>query len=244
MSTAQIGLFPAVIEHSIGTGQQLAHYYFQKLIPYFQHIMSNKKLLPDLAIVIAVEWLKGKKGSKKLLDQVLLKNNKAQAKMIDVGLTNIKNKTGKANPKSIYLYKMNLNNPKTEIMESYETSFLHLDPNDFSLLLPILRDYTTSKVAKLRVHYFYDYILKCINDYPSECLELMSNLNHRIKETDFLERGSSKKVSVIIEIYNRLLETHAENDLLIDNALHVFDLMLQDDSYRQNAHEVIKEHDL
>lgn len=232
-----------ILKHSIATGQSLSHFYFSKLIPYFNSIKKYKALQSDLAIVLAVEWLKGKKHSKKMLDEVLRLSDKAKANMVNVALKNIITKSGTVDKKCVQLYLMNLNVAKKEIIETYETSFLHLNAKDFELLLPLLRAYTFSKISKVKVHYFYDYLLKCLKNYPRECLELMANLRPNIKETNYLERGQSQKVKVIIGIYNSLLENFPDEFDMIDKALRLFDTMLQDQTYRLTAREIIRDYD-
>ena len=62
-----------------------------------------------------------------------------------------------------------------EIGEIYNRSFFHIKPTQFIQLRNFLFEYVKAPVGKWREHPFYDYLLKCSNEYFNDCILLASD---------------------------------------------------------------------
>lgn len=230
-----------IISYSFKTAQYLSHNYFEKLLPYFEKAMIYDSTIENVSILLAIAWLNNKEESYDLLQKALKNNNKAKSKMIDVSINNIIRNNKKLDPKCVELYCSFLNEVDKDIITEYGNSFLFLKPKDFQILLPILKKYAKSRMGTVNLHYFYDYIMKCVKKHPRECLLLLSNFKKQEKPDVQQGYTADERIKVVIGIYNSLRESIPYEIKYLNRALTIFDYMLQDTSYRKDAYRVIQE---
>jgi hypothetical protein len=100
-----------------------------------------------------------------------------------------------------------------------------------------------SPVGGYRSTIFYEYLGKCIIQNPEKCIELMSFFeNHQVLKGkgDFYNQGYT--LEILIRSYNALKD-YQQKDKSTEQAMDIFDKMLQCPDYRRYAQQAIQKAD-
>jgi uridine kinase len=233
---------PEIFEQTPWTASYLAHKYFSRLISYFEAARKMESMHDDMAAILGVAWVKGKKYSSRLLSQALKSSIKAKAKMVDLCINFLLDEDDKARQKARSLYVRFLNNVDKDIVHEYSTSFLHLSRSDFQKLLPLLRAYSKSAVAKESPHYFFEYLLECAKRHPKECIDLLASAN-KYHKPDITEGGyyDDEPLKVLLGAYNALRTSNQLSSAYMKKSMRLFDKMLLDERFRKSAQKALVE---
>ncbi|MBS1503218.1 MAG: hypothetical protein JST32_14210, partial [Bacteroidetes bacterium] len=232
---------PTIFKASLISINYMINHDFNRLIPFLQKACEMADLEEDVATVLAVAFITGKQASYPLLENIVKKHTNAVKGAINVAITNIFDQDSKVQAKCEYLFKKFLNENDKEVAQKYGVFFLRLEPEKFIRILPLIKQYSESKVAILNPHYFYEYLLKCVKKHPMQCLNLMRNWKN-YETPDITQSGyyDYEPLSIVIGCYNALRNTN-EGRKYIDRALNMFDDMLKIDRFRSSANKVISQ---
>jgi len=231
-----------IINYSMWTCQYLANRNFAQLQGFFKKAVFMESVQGEVAVVLAVAWLKGNSGSLDLLKQVLKRSDKAKVKAIDVAIRNMADDDSETRIKCHKLFTMFLNSENNEVVNAYDIGFLHLSPDNFSDIHPLLQTYAKSKVAQKGPHYFYDYLFKNTKRYPKECVDLLSRFNTYEKPDMSSHRYyDDEPIKVLMGAYNSLSSLEVKDKYYLEKSMELFDMMLRDKRLRNVAEKVVHE---
>jgi len=218
----------------------LAGRHFKLLKKYIKETINVESIRPDIATILAVSWMNGNKGSKKLLKQAVFRNTKAKSKMVNVAINFLRDENENTKRKAVKLYIRYLNNDDQDIVNEYSTAFFDLPVKYFMDYLPILKKYSKSKVVKKSPGDFFEYLVKCSKAHPKECLDLLSSF-HNYDKPDFTKGGyySDEPIKVLLGAYNSLRSSNTLNAALINKSMVLFDKMLIDERFRTEANKAL-----
>jgi hypothetical protein len=231
-----------IIQYSLWTCQYLANRNFKELEDYFKRAILIEGVQGEVAVVLAVAWLKGIPNSFDLLREVVQLSEAAQIKVINVAVKNMADADFNTREKCHLLFKMFLHSESKEVADAYAVGFLHLPQNSFSEVYPLLQKYTRSRVAQIAPHYFYEYLLKCTKAHPTECIDLLSRFSS-YEKPDMSNSGyyDDEPIKVLMGAYNSLSSLEVKNDQYMEKAMKLFDRMLIDKRFRSAAERVVRE---
>jgi hypothetical protein len=230
-----------IYQASIWSAQYLAKYSFEKLHPYFLNFLNNPDGCEEIATIIAIGFLNKRPGSNKLLQEAFKKNDVVKTKIIHVGWNNIF-KEGDINKDAAGLFLMGRNFTSDAITNEYSRLFLHWPPQKFAVLFPVIYKYSRSKAGKKELHYYYEYLLKCMKDEPEKCLQLISNIKQHEQPEPGKRMTEEEPVKLAIGLFNSLDKLPGKKKKAYD-ALRIFDQLLRDPYYRRNAANITEQAD-
>jgi SpoVK/Ycf46/Vps4 family AAA+-type ATPase len=230
-----------VFKFSIDPAQHLARYDFKALIPYFKKASEIETVQGNIAIILAIAWFNKKEDSYKLLKKVWRKSSKARSTMVEVALTNYKDDDTKIRQKSKWLFEHFLNDNSEDVLHAYSSAFLHLNPLDFELYLPLIKKYSASKCAQKDPHYYYDFLLKCCKFQSKECIDLTRHFIKYNEPNPYTgpHYEGNEPVKILMGSYNGIYETLPINRLYVAKAMNRFDQMLKQRVFRNAAYQVL-----
>jgi hypothetical protein len=230
-----------IFKASVNSAQYLARYDFEALIPYFEAGIQMADVQEHLATILAIAWLNNEDKSYPLLEKVWKISDKAKAKIVEVGLENFISADDKTKGKCKQLYTMFLDVDAKEVIQEYNTSFLHMSPLHFNEFLPLITVYSNSPAAAREPHYFYEYLIKCSKKFPVEVIDLLRN--YRNYDEPNVGTGpyysSDDPVKAVVGAYNGLYEQSPLNKKYVRKALDLFDEMLKQQLFRLEAQKVL-----
>lgn len=229
---------PEIIKHSFWTSQYLLNHNFDRLIPYFKRAIEIEDLHENLSTILMQAWLKNISNSESLLDNLAKVSDKAKSAIIHSAVRNTYSPELKEKCTAKLLSFLHSNSD--EVVEAYSRVFLHLPQSMFEELLPFLRRYSQSTSAKKSPHYFYEYLLKSAKTHPVECIQLLKHFRKYDKPDISSSRHySNDPIKVLIGAYNAL--SVQENSSELRKAIKLFDEMLKDSRFRQEANKVLSQ---
>lgn len=230
---------PEIIKHSFWTSQYLLKNNFDRLIPYFQKAIKIEDSHDSLANTLMQAWFKEKPNAESLLDELVKFSDKAISTIIHSAAENMADAPELKEKCRAKLMSF-LHSDSDEVIDAYSHAFLHLPLNMFEELLPFLRMYARSVAAKKSPHYFYEYLLKSAKTHPVECIQLLTNFRKYDKPNISSGRYyDNDPIKVLIGAYNAL--SVQENSSELRKAIELFDKMLKDSRFRQEANRVLSE---
>ena len=151
-------------------------------------------------------------------------------------------KDGSVNSKCLDILFSFLDENDEDFAHSYSTLVLRkFNTQNFEALFPFMKEYSKSKLFRKDPRYFLQYLLKCVKDFPKECLELVSNMNFD-KAIGIQNRGhyDSEPVQLILSIYSNLSNNFTGNKEHIQKSLSIFDGMLKRDHLRDSSNKAME----
>ncbi|MDB5199171.1 MAG: hypothetical protein JWO92_1134 [Chitinophagaceae bacterium] len=231
-----------IYKYSVNTAQYLARYNFKALMPYFNNILNCESEIENISVVLAVAWLNDKPGSYELLKRSWEKSDKAKAKTVDVAIKNYIEVDEATKEKCFQLFCMFLENDVSEIVHEYSVAFLSdMLPVNFEEYYPLIKKYSTSKVAIKDPHYYFDYLTMCSKQHPEKCIDLIESYKKYDKPNILTgpHYDGSEPVKIVVGALNGLYETENKNIVYITKAMNLFDEMLKSSIYRGSAFDVL-----
>jgi hypothetical protein len=184
--------------------------------------------------------MEGKPGSEKLLKQAFKVNDEVRKNIIHIGWKYIIDKEGEIDKKAAEMFLMGRHLSSEAITQEYSRAFLKWKPRHFATLFPVIYKYSRSKAGKRDLHYYYEYLLKCLKAEPEKCLKLISNLRDHIEPEPGKRMGDEEAIQIVIGIYNSISK-RPNSRKQARKALQLFDYLLKNPTYRRNASKITEE---
>lgn len=125
-----------------------------------------------------------------------------------------------------------------ELEHAYEVCFHWLTAADFPTWLPLIEAYIAAPVGRGRGRAFYDFLQLCVQDYPTECIELAAAFDSHAAPDMQHNALEKKPLELLLSAYHVLTEIDADAPQL-EAAMETFDRMLQQPAYRSGATEAL-----
>lgn len=121
-----------------------------------------------------------------------------------------------------------------KIADSYNYVFLHVEPEQFNVYLPLIKQAMYSNSIYKNPEYFLKYLLKCCKKHPAVCLDAVTQYKkYRLPNgAQGPHHDSEDVVKIVIGAYNALYEGKIPNELYVTLALDLLDELLQLPKYR------------
>lgn len=221
----------------------LIHYDFEKLIPYFEKVIEIESIYEQITTYLFHAWLYHYTESKRLLDQILLKQPKSKITAMRVACANIADIQYETKCKQMIHHLLQFDEKEIGNEFEYEL-FLRREKEGsihFEKHYDLIYAFVTSPAGKYRGPLFYEALLDNTKTSPQRCTTLTALFgNEAIK--DKYQHKPSEPFNVIIEAYNQLKQIGEEDGL--DEALDVFDKMLRLPNYRDYGLAVLSQADI
>ncbi len=232
---------PGLLQISIEPLQYLIHRDFQSLIPFFEKAMLVKDSSETVGFTLTIAYCYGYNYADKLLERFCDMGDKQKSKTIETAFKFLKENLHI--DKALLLLEKYLDVNSEELAKKYSLGFYDLNENIFNEIFDFLKKYVKSRVGKYREHPFYEFLIKCTNTHPIECIELTSYFHNHV-ETDLINYDlNNDPLKVIVLAYNAIREYDTDEPML-NKAIQVFDEYLQNKKYRTFASEVLSDIDL
>jgi hypothetical protein len=207
--------------------------YYPELIGYYEYLFDlkgefGKRVGKRLVLLYFDDFL----GTKELLTGAAEKNENIKEGIIRVAARNISNNIPKYKEKAQEIYLEYMQDESKEIALLYDSCFYALEVEDFNN--EIFKKYTESKAFDKSIHSgFFEYLLKCVNTFPEECVNFIGNL---LEGTD--SYNTKKAVQILIEAYN-ILSSEEIKKYILD----IFDKVLKESSSRDSLIKMLETND-
>jgi hypothetical protein len=231
---------PDIYKASIHPAQYLKNYSFERMHPYFSNFIKHPDGAEQIASILAIAYMEGKPGSEKLLKQAFKVNDEVRKNIIHIGWKYIIDKEGEIDKKAAEMFLMGRHLSSEAITQEYSRAFLKWKPRHFATLFPVIYKYSRSKAGKRDLHYYYEYLLKCLKAEPEKCLKLISNLRDHIEPEPGKRMGDEEAIQIVIGIYNSISK-RPNSRKQARKALQLFDYLLKNPTYRRNASKITEE---
>jgi hypothetical protein len=229
-----------IYKASIQPAQYLINYSFERMHPYFSTFIRHPDGAEQVASILAIAYMESKPGSEKLLTSAFKVNDGLRKNIIHIGWMYIINGEEKIDKRAAEMFLMGMHLSSEEITQEYSRAFLQWKPKHFVTLFPVIYKYSRSIAGKRDLHYYYEYLLKCVKIEPEKCLILISNLHTHIEPELGKQIGSEEAIKIVIGIYNSLVKKPNKKKEA-RKVLQLFDYLLLNPTYRRNANKATEE---
>ena len=217
--------------------QYIYHVDFARLHDFFANVIKQNLAPKNFGVMLMYAWFNDYPGAKDLFLSLLNISKKAQIEAIEHSFNDLADKNVK--DKAAFVFQRFLSSENVGIIKTYQHKFHRLSSNDFTLLYPLLKAYVESNVGQYRLNGFYKYLGKSARQNPEGCIRLISYFeNHQTLEDQQTHSYPRIILEVLIQSYNALKKYNSKSPVL-EQAMDVFDLMLQKPEYRQYATEAM-----
>ena len=216
------------------------HTEFKPLIPFFKKAIIAQDAVNSLTQILTVAYVFNYPGSEQLLDTYLMLSSETVANAVRFALDYLSASNNNLGQRGLTLARRFLNDDRTEVVRAYRHGFDNLTVAHFPYVREFLYDYVKSKVGRYRDGDFYEYLLKCVQKYPDDCLELVAYFENH-EGPDITHRKLDKEpLDLIIQAYNTY-KKYDEPEKNLDLAMDLFDRILQVPAYRQEARKAAED---
>jgi hypothetical protein len=213
---------------------QILHINFEKIIPYLRRISNIESTQTTAGQVLMAGWLSDYANSEILLKEALSINDKIIEGAVKVGFDWI---GGKHTEKALEIINQFAGERSGEVSFVYEWAFDKFEIQDFEQWKPMMEKFVTA--PRKDMNYCYQYLLKCVKDYPSDCIDLLKYFDiHSVREHSL---NNTKALDLLIEAYNNLDKQNSNQG---EKAMDIFDKMIFHSTYRESAMSKMREGDL
>ncbi len=213
------------------------HVDFSTLIPYFELWVEVPETLHIMTQLVMIAYRNGYEGSDSLLERYLAEGPEAINGALDVALSALTEKNASRRERCTQIAFRFLDNDEDKVNEAYLSAFRKFETSDVGQLMPFLEAYAQSKAGKSRDHEFYEYLLKCVKEFPNECIRLASYFDKHLGPDIAHRYLRNEPIDVILQAYNRLEEfKHPTEEK--ECAMDVFDRILKNSEYRNLMNEI------
>jgi hypothetical protein len=232
---------PGIIKIAIYPLQYLVNYDFKALQTFFEKAMNVNDAGDTIGHILTKAYCFNYANSETLLNSYYLLGEDRINSSIKIAMQFLDSE--KQVDRALSIIERFTDNKNEKIAKTYSFAFHHLEVRVFKKILNFLHQYTVSNVGKHREYPFYNYLLKCSNEYPQDCIALISDFETHFGQDVSLRRLSSGPMNVIIQSYNAIRDYNITDESL-EKAMDVFDNILQDSEYRGQAFEVLNDVDM
>lgn len=229
-----------LLKNAFRTASYFNPKFHSRMIPLIEKVIENEDLHDNGTYLIVHSWLLDYDKDKKYYNRLTKRSKKAKLKAIEVAEGNLF-KDGIVNPKCLDILFSFLDEKDEDFAHSYSTLVLRkFNTQNFKVLFPFMKKYSKSKLFREDPRYFLQYLLRCVKEFPKECLELVSNMNFD-KAKGIQDRGhyDSEPVQLVLSIYSSLNNNFRDNKKYIQQSLSIFDGMLKRDHLRDNSNKAM-----
>ena len=230
-----------LLKNAFRTASYFNSKFHSRMIPLIEKVIENEDLHDNGTYLIVHSWLLGYDKNKKYYNRLINTSKKAKLKAIEVAEGNLF-KDSNINNKCLSILFSFLNEKDDDLAYSYSGLILRkFKTENFNILFPFMKKYSRSDLFKKDPRYFLQYLLKCVKNFPKECLELVNNMDFD-KEIGIQNRGhyDSEPIQLILAIYSSLNNNFHKDKKFIEKSLTIFDNMLKKDHLRNTSNKVIE----
>jgi hypothetical protein len=209
---------------------------FTKFIPHIREILPY--IDSKLGGILMTAYIRKFPGSKTLLEEGFKINEEIKAGAIDFASRHLTSEDKQTAEKSKQIYLRFMNDASEEIRFKYSMNFTHFKVEEFEKIYDLIFQYSKSKVIENNQHHFFKFLEKCVRREPERCIDLIENYTKFEKPDPGQNWIGGEPLQIIIEAYNRTYD-----DEYKENALNLFDSLLQNARYRTYGINILKEHD-
>lgn len=219
---------------AIHPAYRIFHIDFEQIIPYLKRISRIESTQETAGQILMAASL-----SKYSKSEILLKEALDLGNNVVIGALKVSFKWigGIYTSKCLEIINKYVLQESRNISFIYELAFQKFKVEDFEQWQPMMEQFVS--IPRINMSNFYKYLLNCVKDYPSECIDLLENFNiHHIEEFSF---NNTKALDVLLEAYRNLDKTDFNQG---EKAMNIFDKMIQHPTYRENAKQIVEKGDL
>jgi len=176
--------------------------------------------------------------SKKLLEKGFKTKEKIKLGVIKFASRHLTWLDIKIANKSRKIYTKFLNVDSDEISQKYDWCFNNFKVEDFNQVYKLILKYSKSRAAEKHCEHFFKFLAKVVNYEPKKCIYLMHNYKNFEKPDIRHNALQGEPVQILIESYNKIID-----DAYKEKAMNIFDLILQEQTYKKEALKVLSEQD-
>lgn len=127
------------------------------------------------------------------------------------------------------------------ITDAYNLGFLHIEPEQFDVYVPLIKQAMYSNTIYNNPEYFLKYLLKCCKKHLAVCLDAVTHYKKYRLPNHFHGPHHSREdvVKIVIGSYNALYEQNALDECYVTLALDLLDELLQFPEYRGASQQAI-----
>lgn len=219
-----------IMEQSMLCAQYLSQDYFEELRPYFKNMLAYPNTYKDIATILTLNWIYTQNNVQGLFDQLLKESVEAKHGAILTAAHHILDNENNPIFRSIELFSSFLKDKDEIIIRAYGLALQKLRLVDFDHVKSIFYDPLFDDIAIKNPRSFCNYLSKCANQYPEDCLSLIKNYSTYEKPySQSLENYGREPLNVVLNAYHALWGKKKKDSAKIREALLLFDEMLQDD---------------
>ena len=193
--------------------------------------------------IIMYVYSEGTKGSKEIFEKLYNNSDEIKAGCIHYSAYLLNNNSQTKRRKGMTVFIKSINSKSESIHNEYAIAFRDFKANDFKNYYKFLIAYTISRKSKRKeLHSVLEFLLKCMDSYPNECLILLKNIVDNL-ELDNRELFITKEpINLLIGCYNKLKSYNLKNKN-VELAMNIFDDLMQLSTFRYYAYKVLEEAD-
>ena len=217
---------------------------FQDFIPYLERVI-NLKEKPGfrsageyIGEILMLAYIRNYPGSEELLEKGFKKNEEIKLGAIQFASRLLAYSDIQIADRSRKIYMQFINEDSDEMSQKYDWCFNNFKVEDFNKIYDLILKYSKSRVIKKNCEDFFKYLLKVVSYEPEKCIDLMQNYENFEKPDIQYNALQGEPVQILIEAYNKII-----NDKYKEIAMDIFDLILQEQTYKKEALNVLSEQD-
>ena len=235
---------PGVVKVAQYPLQYLVNYDFPAIIPFLEKAMLHESNKATVGVLITKAYCFERKGAKRLVETFCGLGTKQINEAVKTAFKFLYDVSEIKKPSKLALKLVGdyVNIEDKNLGETYDRAFYHLKVSILPDLYNFMKKYRTSKVGKFRDDAFYQYLKKCSKDFPEQCIELTKGFENHINEPERHRIHRNVPLNVIVQSYNSIRDYNS-NSASLDEAMNVFDKLLEHSEYRSGAFEVLRDLD-
>ena len=202
--------------------------HFSIVIPLMEKALKLPKCFDSLVIFLWLAFYYGNDKAHDLLLCITELSSDAQASLISYMICQRNENTKSAVDEFLYLL---LKSEDKKVGDQYDVLFLHIDEWDEDDMKTFVTAYSSSNVSLFAGNGVFSFIEKTASKFPRECLQWITNIYNHKKNIFKDVFGASRIINIITVAYNGI-HKYDKNDKTLEDALNIFDQILQVDSIR------------
>ncbi len=217
---------------------------FQDFIPHLERVI-NLKEKPGFSSageyigeILMFAYIRNYPESKELLEKGFKTNEEIKLGAIKFASRHLTNQNSQITYKSEQIYLRFLDEDSDEVSQKYDWCFNNFKVEDFNEIDGLILEYSKSRVIKKNCEHFFKFLAKIVSYKPEKCIDLMQNYKNFEKPDIRYNALEGEPIQILIEAYNKII-----NDKYKEMAMDIFDLILQEQTYKKEALKVLSEQD-
>ncbi|MGB3346527.1 MAG: ATP-binding protein [Candidatus Humimicrobiia bacterium] len=217
---------------------------FKDFIPYLKRVI-NLKEKPGLRStgeyigeILMLAYIRNYTGSEELLKKSFKTNEEIKLGTIQFASRHLTHSDPQIADRSRKIYMQFINEDSDEMSQKYDWCFNNFKVEDFNKIYDLILKYSKSRVIKKHCEHFFRFLLKVVSYEPGKCIDLMQNYKNFEKPDIRYNALEGEPIQILIEAYNKII-----NDKYKEMAMDIFDLILQEQTYKKEALKVLSEQD-